>query len=134
MISDDVTGGCEISVYEIQCQKPDGTNFIKMLKEDQVEEISDNLEGCKARIVHQVPGVADFEKKTGFSDQTFEVNATQIVVTATETVSISVLSLMVWGSPGSFGVEDKELRMAAIGDFIAGDSDHDVFLLNDVRT
>ena len=41
---------------------------------------------------------------------------------------------MVWGSPGSFGVEDKELRMAAIGDFIAGDSDHDVFLLNDVRT
>ena len=53
---------------------------------------------------------------------------------ATETVSISVLSLMVWGSPGSFGVEDKELRMAAIGDFIAGDSDHDVFLLNDVRT
>ena len=41
---------------------------------------------------------------------------------------------MVWGSPGSFGVEDKELRMAAIGDLIAGDSDHDVFLLNDVRT
>ena len=40
---------------------------------------------------------------------------------------------MVWGSPGSFGVEDKERRMAAIGDFIAGDSDHDVFLLNDVR-
>ena len=56
------------------------------------------------------------------------------LIPATETVSISVLSLMVWGSPGSFGVEDKELRMAAIGDFIAGDSDHDVFLLNDVRT
>ena len=41
---------------------------------------------------------------------------------------------MVWGSPGSFGVDDKELRMAAIGDLIAGDSEHDVFLLNDVST
>ena len=41
---------------------------------------------------------------------------------------------MVWGSPGSFGVEDKERRMAALGEFIAADSEHDVFLLNDVKS
>ena len=39
---------------------------------------------------------------------------------------------MVWGSPGSFGVLDKELRMAALGEFIAADTEHDIFLLNDV--
>ena len=49
-----------------------------------------------------------------------------------ESISFSVFSLMVWGSPGSFGVEDKERRMAALGEFIAADTEHDVFLLNDV--
>ena len=44
------------------------------------------------------------------------------------------MSLNTWGMPHSLGSEDKELRMAAIGDFIASDSDHDVILLNDVRT
>ena len=29
--------------------------------------------------------------------------------------SLKLLSLMVWGSPGSFGTYDKELRIAAIG-------------------
>ena len=52
---------------------------------------------------------------------------------AADTFTFSVFSLMVWGSPGSFGVLDKELRMAAIGQYIAADTDHDVFLLNDVR-
>ena len=32
-----------------------------------------------------------------------------------ETVLARLLSLMVWGSPGSFGVDDKELRIEAIG-------------------
>jgi len=49
-----------------------------------------------------------------------------------ESISFSVFSLMVWGSPGSFGVEDKERRMAALGEFIAADTEHDVFLLNDL--
>ena len=43
-----------------------------------------------------------------------------------------MFSLMVWGSPGSFGVEDKERRMAAIGQWIANDTQHDVYLLNDL--
>ena len=29
--------------------------------------------------------------------------------------SLRLLSLMVWGSPGSFGTADKELRISAIG-------------------
>ena len=29
--------------------------------------------------------------------------------------SLKLLSLMVWGSPGSFGTADKELRISAIG-------------------
>ena len=28
---------------------------------------------------------------------------------------LKLLSLMVWGSPGSFGTADKELRISAIG-------------------
>jgi len=47
-------------------------------------------------------------------------------------VPFSVFSLMVWGSPSSFGVEDKSLRISAIGEWIAKDSDHDVYLLNDL--
>jgi len=49
-----------------------------------------------------------------------------------DSVTLSVFSLMVWGSPGSFGVEDKELRMAAIGQFIRNNTEYDVFLLNDL--
>lgn len=49
-----------------------------------------------------------------------------------DSLPFSVFSLMVWGSPGSFGVLDKERRIAGIGDFIAKDTEHDVFLLNDL--
>ena len=52
--------------------------------------------------------------------------------TSTDSIPFSVFSLMVWGSPGSFGVEDKETRMAAIGTWIAQDTEHDVWLLNDL--
>ena len=51
---------------------------------------------------------------------------------SSDSLQFSVFSLMVWGSPGSFGVLDKETRVAAIGEFIAKDTDHDVFLLNDL--
>ena len=53
-------------------------------------------------------------------------------LTTTDTLDFSVFSLMVWGSPGSFGVLDKERRMAALGDWIANDTEHDVYLLNDL--
>ena len=49
-----------------------------------------------------------------------------------DSVPLSVFSLMVWGSPGSFGVEDKETRIAALGAWIAQDTEHDVWLLNDL--
>ena len=49
-----------------------------------------------------------------------------------DSVPFSVFSLMVWGSPGSFGVSDKETRIAAIGAWIAQDTEHDVWLLNDL--
>ena len=39
---------------------------------------------------------------------------------------------MVWGSPGSFGTEDKELRIKAIGEYIGNNTEYDVFLLNDL--
>jgi len=49
-----------------------------------------------------------------------------------DTVSLHIFSLMVWGSPGSFGTDDKELRMEAIGNYIANHTEFDVFLLNDL--
>jgi len=49
-----------------------------------------------------------------------------------DSITLNIFSLMVWGSPGSFGVEDKELRIAAIGEFIRNHTEYDVFLLNDL--
>jgi len=49
-----------------------------------------------------------------------------------DTFTLNVFSLMVWGSPGSFGTEDKELRMEAIGNYIGNHTEFDVFLLNDL--
>jgi len=49
-----------------------------------------------------------------------------------ETFELSILSLMVWGSPGSFGTEDKELRIKAIGEYIRNSTEYDIFLLNDL--
>jgi len=46
--------------------------------------------------------------------------------------TFSVFSLTVWGGPVSFGVKDKETRMSAIGHWIANDTKHDVYLLNDL--
>jgi len=45
--------------------------------------------------------------------------------------SIKVLSLNTWGMPATFGSYDKELRMAAIGDFI-NKTEHDVYLLEEL--
>jgi len=44
---------------------------------------------------------------------------------------LRLLSLMVWGSPGSFGVDDKELRIEAIGN-LTRSGNWDVILLNDL--
>lgn len=51
--------------------------------------------------------------------------------TQANSIPLSVLSLMVWGSPGSFGTEDKELRMQAVGN-LTQSSDWDLLLLNDL--
>ena len=43
---------------------------------------------------------------------------------------VRLLSLSVWGSPGSFGVRDKEARITAIGEWIRDHSDSlDVVML-----
>jgi len=47
------------------------------------------------------------------------------------TTSLRLLSLMVWGSPGSFGTADKELRIAAIGN-LTQSPDWDIFVLSDL--
>ena len=64
----------------------------------------------------------------------FQVFSSKLISSSvsSDSLQFSVFSLMVWGSPGSFGVLDKETRVAAIGEFIAKDTDHDVFLLNDL--
>jgi len=49
-----------------------------------------------------------------------------------DTVPLNIFSLMVWGSPGSFGTEDKELRVKAIGEYIGNHTEYDIFLLNDL--
>jgi len=45
--------------------------------------------------------------------------------------SLKLLSLMVWGSPGSFGTADKELRISAIGN-LTHSTDWDIFVLSDL--
>jgi len=45
---------------------------------------------------------------------------------------LDILSLSVWGSPHSFGTEDKEERITAIGEFISNRTDVDVFLLQEL--
>jgi len=45
--------------------------------------------------------------------------------------NLRLLSLMVWGSPGSFGTADKELRIAAIGN-LTHRPDWDIFVLSDL--
>ena len=46
---------------------------------------------------------------------------------------IRILSLSVWGSPASFGTLDKEVRIAAIGDYIRAHNDtYDVILLQEL--
>jgi len=51
--------------------------------------------------------------------------------TSENSIPFSVFSLMVWGSPGSFGTEDKELRIQAIGN-LTSNPDWDVMLLSDL--
>merc|ERR1711892_165335 len=46
--------------------------------------------------------------------------------------TLTVMTLMVWGSPGSFGTEDKEARMKAIGGLPQDHPDVDLFLLTDL--
>ena len=45
--------------------------------------------------------------------------------------AVKVLTLNTWGMPATFGSYDKELRMAAIGDFI-NKSEHDIYLLEEL--
>ena len=45
--------------------------------------------------------------------------------------AIKVLTLNTWGMPANFGSYDKEMRMAAIGDFI-NKSSHDIYLLEEL--
>ena len=48
-------------------------------------------------------------------------------------VKFSVLQLSVWGSPGSFGTEDKELRIGALAEYIGNNTGkYDAFLLTDL--
>jgi len=48
------------------------------------------------------------------------------------TKTLSVMTIMVWGSPGSFGTQDKEARMRAIGGLPQEYPDIDLFLLTDL--
>jgi len=50
---------------------------------------------------------------------------------SSNSLSLSIMSLMVWGSPGSFGTKDKELRIEAIGN-LTHRPDVDVFILSDL--
>ena len=66
---------------------------------------------------------------TASLDMVGPANASSMLL---DTISFNVFSLMVWGSPGSFGTEDKELRIKAIGEYIGNNTEYDVFLLNDL--
>lgn len=46
-------------------------------------------------------------------------------------IAVNVLALNVWGMPGNLGAEDKELRIAAVGDMIAK-AEYDVYLLSGI--
>ena len=46
--------------------------------------------------------------------------------------TIDILTMSVWGSPGSFGVKDKDERISAIGDFINNSKEIDIFLLEEL--
>jgi len=48
------------------------------------------------------------------------------------TKQLTIMTLMVWGSPGSFGTEDKEARMKAIGRLPQDHPEVDMFLLTDL--
>ena len=54
------------------------------------------------------------------------------IPTPKEEKQLKILSLSVWGSPASFGTEDKEKRMRAIGEYIANHSEYDLFLLQEL--
>jgi len=45
---------------------------------------------------------------------------------------LKMLSLSVWGSPASFGTEDKEARIAAIAEYIRNHTEIDLFLLQEL--
>eukprot|EP00092_Neocalanus_flemingeri_P007595 GFUD01008197.1.p1 GENE.GFUD01008197.1~~GFUD01008197.1.p1 ORF type:complete len:372 (+),score=74.51 GFUD01008197.1:85-1200(+) len=45
---------------------------------------------------------------------------------------LKILSLSVWGSPASFGTEDKEKRIRAIGEYIKKHTEVDLFLLQEL--
>ena len=45
---------------------------------------------------------------------------------------IQIFSLSVWGAPASFGTEDKEERIQAIGEYIVNHTKVDLFLLQEL--
>ena len=46
-------------------------------------------------------------------------------------LALKVMSLNTWGMPASLGSYDKEMRMAAIGQYI-NQSEHDIYLLEEL--
>jgi len=48
-----------------------------------------------------------------------------------DTVALKVMSLNTWGMPHTFGSQDKEARMVAIGQYI-NQSQHDVYMLEEL--
>ena len=45
---------------------------------------------------------------------------------------LTIVSLSVWGSPASFGTQDKEERIKAIGEYIVNHTTVDLFLLEEL--
>lgn len=57
--------------------------------------------------------------------------ACYFLMVSTNAIPLKVMSLNTWGMPHSFGSEDKEVRMVAIGQHI-NQSDHDIYLLEEL--
>jgi len=54
------------------------------------------------------------------------------IPTPVDDKELTIVSLSVWGSPASFGTEDKEERIKAIGEYIVNHTMVDLFLLEEL--
>merc|ERR1711892_1133617 len=57
---------------------------------------------------------------------------TPAIPTPADGKEIKIFSLSVWGAPASFGTEDKEERIQAIGEYIVNHAKIDLFLLQEL--